>query len=624
MRGRLARAALGIALGIALCALAAWQFDWMGASLDSPIVHGENEDWDWQLTLYEATRAELMDWRELPGWTPWTQGGVPLWANPEFPALYPLFWLIPALGTGPGIKVWVLLHLWLLVLGGYVAGREIGLSPVGAHGAALLTLCSAFTPEFIAYGHIMYLPLGWLPLAWVALRRGRWHWAGAALAMTFLAGGHYLLLYGALWLGLDGLLRGLDADRVRWLVPPLLLNAALLGVGWAAWPVGLALAAAVAWQRPVSLRRDLPPVLLAGLLAGLLLAPKLTTAPVLFARAERLAAQVSLSIADDYTPAMAWGVLTGAAGRLSGHEGQNVFWHGAPVALGILGLAWSGLRWRLFGVLGLTWWCLGWGGATPVNFLEVLHRLPGFDHLRVVERYSLVWTLFLGWGVGYAVDEAWRRRKPAGVVLGALVAWYVVVAAPRAAGLQRLGAGRTSQVAAGDFVQVEDDLTNFEAARANRGKLDCWTTAWLEDPSPALRAVGHPEYRGEAWLLETGATLEARITPNSVTVDLGDGAGTVVINQNAFEGWTADGAPASSHQGLIAAALGPGVHTLRYQPPGLAAGLALMALGGVVMLGAAVRELTAAGGTGGSEPWTAPAPGASSSAPPPGTGGSPR
>jgi len=582
---------LGLALGLALCGLAAWQLDWLGAGLWDPINHGENEDWDWQLTMYEAARSSIVDYRQLPVWSPWTQGGVPLWANPEFPALYPLFWLIPAMGTAAGLKVWVLLHLWLLVIGGYVGGRSAGLSPVASHGAALLLLCSAFVPGFIAYGHIMYLPIGWLPIAWALQRSGRWAWAGAALAMGFLAGGHYLLLYGALWLGLDGLLRGVDEGRLRWLAGALLLNGLLLGQSWAAWPIGLSMAAACAWiaagegTSPARLRRSLGPVVGAGIIAGLLLGAKLTTAPALFERAERLTAQLSLSIADPYTPALAWAVLTGAAERMSGHEGQNVFWSGIPLVLGLAGLALAGWRRPALGVMGLSWWCLGWGGSTPVNLLEGLHRLPGFDLIRVVERYSLVWTLFLGWGAGLLIDEAWRRWRPSALVpIGLLVGW-AVIAAPKAATDQRLGPGRHSQVPRGDFLQVEDELSNYEAVRANRGKLDCWTTAWLADPSPALRPAGHPEYKGEAWLLETGEALPVTVTPARITVDMGQRSGTAVINQNAFRGWRADGAPAGEHEGLLAAPLGPGERVFAYRPPGLPLGAGLSLFGFVALFG---------------------------------------
>ncbi len=175
-------------------------------------------------------------------------------------------------------------------------------------------------------------------------------------------------------------------------------------------------------------------------------------------------------------------------------------------------------------------------------------------------------------------------------------------AVPEVAGAQRLGPGRTASVAPGDFVQVEDDLSNFEAVQANRGKLDCWTTAWLADPAPGLRPVGHPEYRGEAWMAEAGTPVDVQVTPGRVQVQIVD-SGRVVINQNAFDGWSVDGRPAEAHDGLLSAELSPGAHIFRYRPPGLIAGLATSALGLVLLVGCARRR--------------APGRAASSSVPPP-------
>ncbi len=425
--GRSRAAWVGAASGVALFGLAAWQFDFLGAGLFDGIPHGRNEDWDWQLTLYEVSRLALVRYRELPAWNPFTQGGVPLWANPEAPFLYPGFAWILALGTEPGLKLWILSHQLLLVVGGWLAGRRMGLSPLAAHGAALAAFCSAFIPGFIAVGHVMYLPLGWLPLAWVAARGGRWRLAGLCLALAFLAGGHHLLVYGALWLGLDALGRGLDRRRLRWLVAGLAVNGLLLGLHALAWPLAAALGLLAVLQRPAGLGRALRPVVLAGLLAGLLCASRFTTAPALFARAERLEAQVVTSIADDYDLGRALRVLSGWSPRPSDHEGQNVFWSPVPVLGGLAGMAGLAMARPAVGLVAWTFWNLGWGGATPANLLEVAHRLPGLDHLRVVERYALVWTLFLGWGLGWAADRLvrWRPWTGSALVGAGLAAWLV-------------------------------------------------------------------------------------------------------------------------------------------------------------------------------------------------------
>jgi len=585
---------VGVLLGLALCWLAYWQFNWLGGAPGDGIVHGRNEDWDWQLSMLEVTRLGVVQFGELPVWNPFTQGGVPLLANPEFSLFYPPFALILGLGTDLGVQCWIIGHFGLLIGGCWLAGREIGLSRVSAHGAALFVLCSAFLPGFVAYGHIMFLPLGWLPLAWVAARRGWWQWAAAALAMCFLAGGHYLLLYGALWLGLDALFRGLKKENLRWIAVPLALNGLLIGSGWAKWPLLLLTGWLLLRLRPQGLGRRLKGLAATGLLCGLLLGIKFAPAPPLFERAERLEAQVALSIADacpsqgPFDPDTCYSSfpkvvrsLSGEGPRLSGHEGQNVFGSKWPIVLGLIGLCWAAFVAPAWGLIGLLFWCLGWGGATPVNLLEGLHRSPGFDHLRVVERYSLIWTLFLGWGAGFLVDRAarfWKGWGSAPIVL--LLGLWIRDAAPHSQSIMNIGPqrGRPAPLIPGEFAQIEGPHSNYEAIRAGKGKLDCWTTAWLEDPAEGLSAEGRSDYQGEAYFSSTGQSVPIAMSTSGFVVTLPVG-GEVVINQNYFKGWSVDGHAVASHRGLISAHLSAGEHVFSYRPPGLGLGASFSLLG---------------------------------------------
>ncbi len=586
-----------------LFALASWQLDWMGTDLSTAIPHGQNEDWDWQLTMYEVSRSSLLAHHQLPGWNPYTQGGVPLLANPESPFLYPPFLLVLFFGTHAGLKLWVLSHIWLMVAAFYWMGREMRLGPVAAHGAAVLTLTSAFVPEFVAYGHVMYLPLAWLALAWMARRRGSWRLAGLAMAMAFLAGGHHLVLYAGLLLLADSLFLLLH-PRVSWMLGAwMLLNLLLLGCTWATWPMllaGCAILARLLYESRIpsglaSAWKALRFMAFSGLLATLLVGPKLATMPALWERAERLAPQGVLAIADEYSPLRAWNVLTGAEERPSGHEGQNVLFSPVPLLLAFPGILLAMRRKPEVALTGLLFLNLGWAGATPVNFLQLLHRIPPLDHIRVVERYSLVWTLYLGWFMGFALEGCWRLGRWKWVVgpLATLaLAWHLRTAAVESAWRYRIGPGQPHEIPpAGSFVQVDDELTNWEAVKANRGKPHCRTTAWLEDPGP-VKAQGERGYVGEVFMLprEGGepVQLEASITPNEISFQAPAGA-KVVVNQNAFKGWFHDGKPAGSWKGLLSLDANEGTNILKYRPPGLLLGVSMAALGWLWLLAGALR-----------------------------------
>ena len=200
----------GVVFGLLLFGLAYLQFDWMGAEFSAGILHGANEDWDWQLTMYEVTRLGVVDWGMMPVWNPFTQGGVPLLANPEFPLFYPPFALVLALGTEAGIKLGILFHYGLLILGCWV--REMGLSRLSAHLGAAFLVFSAFLPGFVAYGHIMFLPLGWLPGMGGRSEGALGVVSGRTLARLPRRGA----LPPALWSALDWLRRLVSGGAWRW------------------------------------------------------------------------------------------------------------------------------------------------------------------------------------------------------------------------------------------------------------------------------------------------------------------------------------------------------------------------------------------------------------------------
>ncbi len=586
---------LGVLGILALAWLAWWQFRWMGTDLHTPISHGINEDWDWQLGFYEACRIALLDHGQLPAWNPYVQGGVPLLANPESPFLYPPFVLVMIFGSSAGLKLWVLFHLAALAGACWWAGRAQGLGPIEAHAAGILAICSAQLPAQTAMGHIMYLPLCWLPLAWIASRAGRWRLAGLCLAMPILAGAHHVFIYALLLLGLDALFRMLDPKRAWVLGAWLLVNLLLVGHGWALWPMLALGVVAIGWQRPHPDGlpwRSLVHVAFAVVLASLLCGPKLATVSTLWARAERLAPQLTFSVADQLTGWQALQVLTGLVDRPSAHNGHNVLYSPVPLVLALIGLIWVLRRKPAVALVGLVFLNFGWGGLTPVNLLEGLHRIPPWDHIRVVERYGAVWTLFVGWFAAWGIWGLWRLKRwpwlrwvlgPAALVA---LAWHVWTAAPAAAWHYHIGPGQPHEIpAAGDFVQVDDELTTWESMRANRGKPRCWTTAWLADPGPVL-AREDEGYRGEVFMAD-GTPVPAVLTPGRIELDAPH-AGTVVVNQNAFEGWHIDGEPAGSRDGLLAAEVNAGPAVFAYRPPGLLLGL-LMTLAGLVLVALPAR-----------------------------------
>ncbi|MCK6528793.1 hypothetical protein L6R50_14940 [Myxococcota bacterium] len=592
------------------------------------IPHGRNEDWDWQLTFYEVCRVTLLRFGQAPLWNPYTQGGVPMLANPESPFLYPGFLLVLALGTGPGLRLWVWAHMVLGAAGAAGLARASGVRPWVSLLAPVPWLMAAFVPGFIAYGHIMFLAVAWLPWLLLALplRPGptrRAALAALALAMTLLMGGHYVFLYGALLVGLAALWRlpvgmGTRAVVVGWLA----LDVVLAGQRGPAWKWGLVAGGAVTLGAALAAERVKPRWLARRALdvigtaasvvapAVLLVAVKLLPGQVLLGRAERLTDVPTARAQDAFDAARLWEVWLGAVPRPSGHEGHEVYGSAWPLALALVGAVAGGRPGLGFAGGALLFLGLSLADNLPVDYASVLHSLPGFSLFRVTERYALVYSMFVGLGAAAGVEAVLRLvariRLPLGLgaaVATGLLAWgsfrYVDTVWTAHGPDARLGVRSSPPETPpwSPFAQVEGEESNFDSVRRNRGRLDCWTTAWLADGAPGLEAEGAPGYRGEVYAEGPARVREVRLAPGRVgaAVEV-DGPAELRVNQNHFPGWRArvpGGAPltVAERDGIVAVELPPGSYDvdLRYAPPGLLPG-ASGSLAGLALVGWALRR----------------------------------
>src|SRR5437764_1088796 len=74
-------------------------------------------DWDYQFVQHAVVLRSLFDYRQLPFWNPWLCGGNVLWQNPQVALLTPVYLLAPALSLPVAMKVNVLAHYFLGLIG---------------------------------------------------------------------------------------------------------------------------------------------------------------------------------------------------------------------------------------------------------------------------------------------------------------------------------------------------------------------------------------------------------------------------------------------------------------------------------------------------------------------------
>lgn len=203
-------------------------------------------DWDYRQSLAHIYRATILEHHQFPFWNPYICGGAAGLGDPEFAVLAPSFIPILLLGPIPGIKTMLFICFAVTGLGIFMLAKRLGLSAMGSLVATLpITLGSALILKAVE-GHVtiiyafMWIP--WALWAWVAAYRlqnskseyrnpkqsqktsnknskrilnfGHWNfgfvssfgfnassfWAlvcGIFLALAFLEGGLYILLYTA-------------------------------------------------------------------------------------------------------------------------------------------------------------------------------------------------------------------------------------------------------------------------------------------------------------------------------------------------------------------------------------------------------------------------------------------
>lgn len=560
-----------------LIALALWLTGFVGAGFGEPIQHAAGEDWDWQLTLYASSARSLTEFHHFPTWNPYTAGGVPLWANPEFPAFHPAFALVAWAGPEAGVKLVLLFHLVLGWGGLVLLGRQLGLRrPLDVLPVLLIAGCSVWNYRLI-WGHVMFHGFAYLPWAWWLLlrARGRTTWAaaaGLALGLSLLAGAPQVYLIGLVTTVSWALLRVPAAPRQALLaLVALLLPAGLIGLG-----------------------RWLPLVLAAG-------------------DPDRMAVAADAGALGSYG---AWDLLrvwAGAAPLQGEHESQPTFHGWLPVVLLVPGVAVALRRHRaLLTVFGVAL-ILSLANNLPVNPYRLLQSIPGLEHFRYPERFALAYAPLLALLAALGAQAALRSirrlgRLPAvglALALTLAVVWHGVRCLPAEAERWGLLAGTYTLPAEVDpsaeaFRQDPDAEWNYHTLLRGQGCPACRDALGL--PAPAgPRGGALVQVAGEAEIHSTtfaGSTADVHLTLAAPA--------RLTVRQAARPGWRAevDG---------VSRALSPGPHwiqldldagehrvALRYSPPGAAPAVASLVAAPLLVLGVGVvaRRRNRGGGRG--------------------------
>jgi hypothetical protein len=491
-------------------------------------------DWDLFTTLHAAAVSAITDYGQFPFWNPYIGGGNILFAHPEVPVLNPMFALLLIFGPLIGLKLQVLLVYFLGMVGCYKLARELGISFYGAFIPPLVYMLSSYLTLHFSAGHIPFHYFSLLPWLVFFYKKSLAKpiyilAAGGVTAFIILGSGAAVpLLFSLFFLFIISLF---DINRTIKYRPPLYaIGAGICGI----------LFGAVKFFPMYDYLSRYP-----WIPEGTVQTTPLWILPKMFFSFDQ-------SPFADHILGYVWGW----------HE-YGAFIGPLAIILVVLGLAfrfrkdWSYLALMIISlviVFGSFW--------PPFSPWDLLHRLPGFESIRVPSRFSLLALFAAACLAGRGMDtllSLFKFRKGAltAVVFAAILSTHLFVCLPI---LSETFTRQPEKPQPGeDFRQIAGDPNRmYTAFLSNRGTIRAgWLSAYRHG-----RGILDQKNQVVEWYSDgnTVQVLRRDFTPNRIAFDVQtEHGGILTISQGYDTGWRReDGKEINSVQDLVSLGVEPG------------------------------------------------------------------
>jgi hypothetical protein len=589
---------------LAAFALIAVLFCW---PLYSHLDYWGIQDWDAFLTRNSVSRQSVVQYGQFPLWNPYSMGGVPQLAHPETNCLSLPFFIDLLCGVLIGIRVSIVLHLFLGLAGMYALARHLRLGVTASVLSAFLFMLNSMYGLFLATGaSSIGLAIAYMPWAMVFFLKAfaRFSFAlacGAMLTLMWLQGGTYnfflILLMMAVYALVMVVFREQGVAKMVRLLATICVSPLLLG----AVRFFPSLEFTLKYPRKIMIYSGFS---VEALLYGLL------------GRDQTIAAIVGKSEAQGF-----WQGYTHAMDEVGMYIGL------LPCLLSLAGIGWLFLpkRWAgsaapgqgqplaamstphsiaLLCCLGLSLWLAFGNRCAPVSLWALINQVPPFSFMRTSERFRFTIMLFVALfaGIGLQAGKELVARKFGRPLFSQRLARVLVIAiladlfwvnspaledafsipplpTPHSASFVQLGGfpeyGRQGIEPTGDRYHLYRTYgAMYPAFLSNAGSV--YALESVPAPTKAI-ILTDPAYRGEVFL--EGATGTAEYTlwsPNRLTIQVeAQGEGWVVVNQNYYDGWhEKNGLRVEEVNGLLAVRVSPAIKMveLYYRPTSFVVG----------------------------------------------------
>lgn len=546
------RGSVRAALASAAAVAAAFAY-WLPAFFD-PRATGFG-DWQYFHHMWEVAWVAMVRYGEVALFDPYQCGGVPLWSDPQAQTYGPWFLLALLFGSTVALKIGVVLHTAIGLMGSYRLARDDhGFTHAAATLAAVVFCGSGFFAWHVAGGHSAFLPFYFAPLIAWSMRRAFTDLrhvvvVAGLMALTVHEGGVYPLPYLGLLLGLESL-----ADR-----------------GLRELPRAVAILALT--------------VVLMGLLGAMRFIPI----------AVELGRHPRPTVIDDHLGLDELAMVLTIREHGWQVPGHPYVWPEYWAFVGIAAVALGALGYHLamrHGKMRIVLGTLGFGLLAMGNLGEfapwtLLHELPVYESLRVPSRFVVMFVLYLGLAAAFTLDRlatglaSWPKTAAA-------LSWVIVagittdiVVATRPIVNQWTNPALAPLEPHPAFQQSPVDTHNRSFASLPRlgvGSIGCYVVLDYR-VAPGLRVGAVPQARVARG---TGDVTVAARTTNTVTLDVrADTQAVVALNQNFAPDFVSDVGAVEDLDGLLAIAVPEGRHRVhvRYAPSSLRSAIGPFAAG---------------------------------------------
>ncbi len=493
------------------------------------------EDWYRFRALDIAAVNTVRNFHQLPMWTAYLFGGMPLIGNPESRVLTPWFLLHLIYGSAMGFNLEVPGHLAILWAGGYVLGRVLGFGRLASVGCASVFPSSSWLYLHFGAGHPHFLPYAYTPwmvaFFWLGVERHQLKWAVAIASLMALA----LFEAGVYPITDTGLLLTMlsigSAVQRRSLWPFAVLGTAAICSAAFAAPKMLPFFA-TGWTRPTGVADEW---------LNLSEYPRLV-----FSRDQNCHLSVVWA-------GRGWMPICDLGAYMS-----PMF-----VCLAIFGgfLAFSQARlWlSIMGVFTLLAMGNYFGAYSPWT---LLHHLPPFSWQWAVPRYFIMVDFCLSILVGLGIHAFPDKRA----VMALLLVGVIEGCSLWPSNLIDMNNVILEQSEAGVFRQVHDENAGtLRLVMAGKGAVN--GGQWCGQSRPAgvhVNPGNQAGYRGEQYLIGPGTLQPTFWSPEGLAYEVDARAPTLlVVNQNYDSDWRATEGEVISHDGLLAVDLPAGHRVVR-------------------------------------------------------------